>query len=210
MEAKYFIFDLDDTLTYEINYLKSAYKEIALSLEGELLYDQMLHWYQKGQDVFQLVSNLYSVSKEDLLQMYRGHYPVISLNEGALEVLDEVKKKGHLLGIITDGRSITQRNKLKALGIEDLFDQIIISEEFGSTKPNEKNYKVFATADESDYFYIGDNVTKDFLIPNLLGWNSVCLLDQGKNIHKQDFNVAEEFLPKYKIKSLVELLEFIK
>jgi putative hydrolase of the HAD superfamily len=44
MKDKYFIFDLDDTLVYELDYLKSAYKEIALSLEDEKLFYQMLEW----------------------------------------------------------------------------------------------------------------------------------------------------------------------
>lgn len=210
MKGKYFIFDLDDTLVPEIDYLQSAYKEIALSLADEQLFDRMFNWYQEGQDVFNLVAKLYSISKEDLLQKYRCHYPVIQLTHGALEVLQEVKRKGHLLGLITDGRSITQRNKLKALGIENYFDKIIISEEFGSTKPSKRNFEVFENASIADYFYIGDNVTKDFLTPNVLGWNSICLLDQGKNIHKQDFSVSEEFLPQYKITSLIELLEFLK
>lgn len=33
MKNKYIIFDLDDTLTYEIDYLKSAYYEIASKID---------------------------------------------------------------------------------------------------------------------------------------------------------------------------------
>jgi len=43
--------------------------------------------------------------------------------------------------------------------------------------------------------------------PNKLGWTSICLLDQGSNIHSQNFNIEEDFLPKIKINSLSELLK---
>jgi putative hydrolase of the HAD superfamily len=210
MKRSYFIFDLDDTLVYELDYLKSAYTEIALGLGGDELYSQMYNWYENGIDVFEKLADDFQVSKENLLKKYRMHNPTITLNEGAFEVLNLIKSKGHLLGLITDGRSITQRNKLKALGVENLFDQIIISEEFGTTKPNPENFEVFLHKDILTYYYIGDNVKKDFVTPNLLGWKTVCLLNKGQNIHPQNFDVRVNYLPQYKIKELEELISFIK
>ena len=37
--------------------------------------------------------------------------------------------------LITDGRSLTQRLKIQALGLTDLFDDILISEAMQSEKP---------------------------------------------------------------------------
>ena len=211
MKVKYIIFDLDDTLMYEIDFLKSAYKEISTLVEKENqeeLYNLMLSKYQKGENVFDfLIENYPEFSKELLLEVYRNHFPTIDLNEGADNLLKEIKAKDYKLGLITDGRSVTQRNKLKALGIEDLFEKIIVSEEFGSTKPDERNFKIFHENDIDDYFYIADNPKKDFVSPNKLGWTSICLLDQGSNIHSQNFNIEEDFLPKIKINSLSELLK---
>lgn len=209
MKVKYFIFDLDDTLVYEIEYLKSAYKEIATSLGNENIFYQMLEWYQNGIDVFQKLSTLYSVSKEGLLEQYRSHFPSISLTQEANIVLNQIKREGHYLGLISDGRSLTQRNKLKALGIEHFFDKIVISEEVGATKPNLQNFKVFENDNVSSYFYIGDNVNKDFITPNQLGWQSVCLIDKGQNIHKQNFDISKSYIPRIKIKCLKEILAFI-
>lgn len=56
-----------------------------------------------------------------------------------------------------------------------------------------------------EYFYIADNVKKDFITPNKLGWTTVCLLDSGKNIHPQNFNISEEYLPKFRINKIIEL-----
>lgn len=211
MKAKYIIFDLDDTLMYEIDFLKSAYKEISTLVDKENqeeLYNLMLSKYQKGENVFDiLIENYPEFSKEILLEVYRNHFPTLFLNEGASDLLKQIKLEGHKLGLITDGRSVTQRNKLKALKIEDLFDKIIVSEEFGSTKPDERNFKIFLENDIEEYYYIADNTKKDFVTPNKLGWTSICLLNQGNNIHTQNFDLEQKFLPKIIINSLSELLK---
>ncbi|HBK83902.1 MAG TPA: HAD family hydrolase [Flavobacterium sp.] len=209
MNTNYFIFDLDDTLVYEIEYLKSAYLEIALKLKDKSLFNQMMSWYKCGEDVFQLLEERFSINKNELLNMYRNHYPKLILNENTFDILKKIKESGNFLGLISDGRSVTQRNKLKALNIEMMFDKIVISEEFGSTKPDLRNYEIFLKNDVLNYFYIADNVDKDFITPNNLGWKTVCLIDKGYNIHKQKFTLPKQYLPQYKIKDLLELNNFI-
>lgn len=213
MISKYVIFDLDDTLVYEIEFLKSAFKEIAEKLEPERdleLYEEMFSFYEKKVNVFAVLHQKYpNYSKEDLLNIYRNHFPSLKLNEGAREVLNFCTDKGYKIGLISDGRSITQRNKLKSLEIEHVFEKIVISEEFGSTKPNSENYKVFVTGNEIECYYIADNPQKDFITPNKLGWTTICLLDNGKNIHSQNFDIDTEYLPKIKISNLKELIEIL-
>ena len=53
---------------------------------------------------------------------------------------------------------------------------------------------------------MGDNLKKDFLTPNRLGWQTVCLRDDGRNIHKQDGEgVTEEMNAKIWVDRLPEL-----
>ena len=81
------IFDLDDTLYNEIEYLKSAFAQIARELEKDswkALYARMFSLYRSRQDVFQYLSDIYVTDKNYLLQLYRGHQPEIRLYEGAL------------------------------------------------------------------------------------------------------------------------------
>ncbi|WP_368336625.1 hypothetical protein [Parabacteroides merdae] len=59
---------------------------------------------------------------------------------------------------------------------------------------------------DAEFVYIGDNLRKDFITPNKLGWKTICLLDDGRNIHRQDFSCPEEYLPNVKIHTLKELL----
>ena len=49
------VFDLDDTLVKEIDYLKSAFKAIAVKVDStnDSLFNQMLFWYQNKENVFQ-------------------------------------------------------------------------------------------------------------------------------------------------------------
>ena len=216
------VFDLDDTLSHEINYLKSAYKEIAkcikekegLILDAEVIYLSMLHFYTQGANAFTNIIGKYrcsSITVKDLLYLYRNHKPSIELSMGTVVVLNFFKEKNIPIGLISDGRSVQQRSKIEALGLNDYLKHIIISEEFGSEKPSKENYVFFENKYKgSQFIYVGDNVKKDFITPNKLGWYTVCLKDkEGVNIHSQEVLVEDEFLPKFKIDTIGELKDLI-
>lgn len=214
MKNRIFIFDLDDTLYKEIDFLYSAYREIARRVEPEFslkgIYPFMLKAYKEKMNVFSLLIQTYGLPLEttDLLTVYRSHWPDIRLEPETPEIL-EVLKRDFTLGMITDGRSLTQRNKFQALGLERFIknDDLIISEEFGSEKPSEGNFLFFRNKyTDADFVYVGDNLQKDFITPKKLGWETVCLLDDGRNIRQQDFSCPEEYLPDVKIHALKELL----
>ncbi|WP_160136421.1 HAD family hydrolase [Chryseobacterium sp. c4a] len=212
MKGKYIIFDLDDTLMYEIDYLESAYYEIAHLLDPndqDNLYQDMMRDYHENKDVFGMLEERYSHNKVKLLDMYRNHFPMIKMGDDVRDVLNYISQNNYKLGLISDGRSITQRNKLKALDIEDLFDKIIISEEFGSMKPDHKNFETFMDDKNFEYFYIGDNTKKDFVTPNKLGWTTIALKDAGRNIHKQDFDWSPEHKPQFIVNNLKEIINYI-
>lgn len=190
------VFDLDDTLYNELDYLISAYKFIAKKIDPinfVELTSVMLSLYRDGQDVFVFLENKYEVSKSELLSFYRNHNPSISLFSGVLDLFKEIKNKSGSIALLTDGRSITQRNKIKSLGIENYFDFISISEEIGAVKPSLKGFKLIEEKLNKDsYYYIGDNIKKDFIGPNKLNWKTICLVDNGKNIHSYKLNELKE------------------
>lgn len=218
---KIIIFDLDDTLYKEIYYLKSAYKEIACTLasnvghSSDIIFSDLFKFYKNKQNAFELVLNKYasSLSVSDLLSIYRNHFPKICITKSKMNVLKYLKDNRIPMGLITDGRSVQQRNKLKALGIEEFFSEIIISEEFGSKKPNPENFKYFENIyGEASYFYVGDNVYKDFVAPNKLNWTTICLKDNGLNIHSQKVPLVNQeiYLAKYSISRFSQILNIIK
>lgn len=85
------------------------------------------------------------------------------------------KKKGIKVGIITDGSPEGQLNKIIALGLNDLIDDIIITDELGGTqfrKPNDIAFRIMQNRWRSPFeqlVYVGENSNKDFLAPRQLG-----------------------------------------
>lgn len=201
----FLIFDLDDTLFQEIDFLKSAYAHISSKIsmsEQRGIYNRMLEKYQRKENVFEwLVSeyrqSLPEVTVQWLLKEYREHIPTIALSEATIAFMRIASERTVPMGLITDGRSITQRNKLKALGIEHYFQDIIISEEFGSEKPDEKNYLYFEKKYPGmNFYFFGDNTSKDFIVPARLHWTTICIKNVGNHIHPQSFdkNPVPDFL----------------
>lgn len=189
------VFDLDDTLYNELEYLKSAYRAIAQTLDPkkwEMLYSKMFSLYRSQHNVFEFLSECYAIETTELLDRYRNHIPDIQLFDGVLEVFKAIKKNQGKIGIITDGRSLTQRVKLERLGIYNDIDKIVISEEIGTEKPCLANFKALESAlPHCSYCYIADNLKKDFIVPNVLGWKTIALVDNGKNIHYESHQCME-------------------
>ena len=83
------------------------------------------------------------------------------------------------MGVITDGRSEGQRAKIKALGLDELVDHIIITDELGGVEYRKPNKTAFVKMQElldvpfEEMCYIGDNIKKDFVAPNMLGMRSI-------------------------------------
>lgn len=206
------VFDLDDTLYKEVDFLKSAYREIARQIKIPEAYQLMWNTWQNKGDAFETLFSKYDIElkKSDLLDIYRYHKPEIELSAGVREFLELLCEAGYYVGILTDGRTITQTNKLEALDILKYIwpEDIVISEAFGSEKPNLKNYRHFMKNGQ-ECIYIADNPQKDFIAPNLLGWKTVCLLDDGRNIHQQNFDLPKEYLPQQCIKDFLNVVSIL-
>lgn len=205
------VFDLDDTLYPEVDFVRSAYQHIARTVAPRAA-DELAEWmwrgFCNGEDVFGglVQRERLSLDVPALVALYRYHAPSIRLAPGALARLSELKAAGARLGVITDGRTVTQSNKLAALGVLPLLDMLVISEAFGSEKPSPANYEVFERAyPGARYYYVGDNFAKDFIVPNRLGWQTIGLVDAGHNIHPQAGDWPEGHLPRARITSFDDL-----
>ena len=218
MFKKVVVFDLDDTLYKEIDFLKSAFRHIAflvsnVNVSEKEVYQMLIDTYYQGGNAFETVIRQYGFRLFDfewMLSVYRNHKPCIKMDFDTKRTLDELKSAGVIMGIISDGRLLQQQNKIDSLGLSEYMDacDIIINSEVNRFKPDERCYRYFMDryGEDSDYCYVGDNISKDFITPNTLGWSTICLLDDGRNIHKQNFNNQSKFLPKKKIKKISEML----
>lgn len=220
MEGKHkiVVFDLDDTLYKEIDFLQSAYRYIADVMSNENvseneIYQLLWNSYKKGRNAFETVVEKYGslvFSVDWMLNTYRQHIPHISLDKDIVMFLDRLNADGVILGIISDGRFEQQMNKIDALGLKKYIDEddIIINTDVDHMKPDIRSFKYFMDKYGKDYtyWYIGDNTSKDFIAPNSLDWVTICLLDDGRNIHKQNFSLDIQSLPNIKVKKMSELI----
>jgi putative hydrolase of the HAD superfamily len=194
----FIILDLDDTIYKEVNFVRSGFKALirhyakSNQFDHDSILKMMMYSWKDGQNAIKnlfLFLDMTEFPIEEALNIYHTHYPDLELPESSKNFFEIATANDLKLGLITDGRSITQRNKLKSLGIDSLFDQIIISEEFGSEKPDIRNYEIFQIKyPDHSFCYVGDNTLKDFILPYFLGWKMYCILDDGNHIHKQDLN----------------------
>lgn len=188
-----FAFDLDDTLYKEIDFVHSGFRAVAEEFPSavrEEIYRALVEARQTAPgSVFDVVSTRFgsNVTSARMLSVYRNHVPSIRLEDGAADLIHSLKEQGTHLALVTDGRSVTQRNKINALGLKDTFEVVVISEEIGSSKPSTGNFVAAASQRRFAHsYYLADNPSKDFTGPNSLGWTTLMLIDDGRNIHPQE------------------------
>lgn len=196
------VFDLDDTLYKEADYVKSGVDAVCNRIisRGLLSSDEATRICKTAKDTAGAFDALITeisarhgqelLTINDILKIYRNHMPSLKLDKVTEKALTELHRAGNEMGIITDGRSVTQRNKIKALGLDRFFrpQNILISEETGASKHDRIAFERMMELNPSEktFTYVGDNPYKDFLWPNRLGWYTVMLRDNdGRNIHPQ-------------------------
>lgn len=209
------VLDLDDTLYKEVDYQKSgisAVCDLIHSIYGISLEDKLAKFIESDEkDVLGMLcreAGLPASVKESFLWVYRLHSPNITLSVDASGFIDRLKSKQKII-ILTDGRSISQRLKLKALGLSNF--PVFISEEYESEKPSPLRFElIMKRFPSANYVYIGDNPKKDFIAPRALGWKTFCLRSTGRNIHSQFIDpLAENHAPHYWIDTLCQTLELL-
>lgn len=189
-DCKAVIFDLDDTLYDEKDYVRSGFAAVAKELPMVSHAEEKL-WqsFERKEPAIDSVLKNEHIWTEELIQhclaAYRNHKPRISLRKGVRELLQKLRQNGKYLGIITDGRPEGQRNKIEALTIVDMMDSILITDELGGLefrKPNPISYELVKDQLEISYqqmAYIGDNISKDLVVPEAVGMKSI--LFKNKN-----------------------------
>ena len=172
------VFDLDDTLISEHQYIESGYQKVAEFLNDkygwsiETTKKRLLELLKKdSKNVFNRLFEEKQVNFDipeilKLVSVYRNHLPNIEFFSDVIPTLQVLKEKSIKL-IIIYGHRETQNNKLKVLQAEKYFDSIIVTEELGREywKPHPRSFEIIS--DEFDIqfdemVYVGDNPKKDF------------------------------------------------
>jgi putative hydrolase of the HAD superfamily len=225
--GKLVVFDLDDTLFPEREYVRSGFRHISQRTadSGGLCADTMFEFLwgtsadpqARGQIFNRLIDRYPSIGRmwtvDALLRAYRCHSPAIQLYAGVQGMLDVLRKGEVGMGVITDGAPDSQRRKLLVLGLLEKIPAVVITDEFGIEyrKPSAFAYSrincMFKLSPES-CIYVGDNPAKDFFGARLLRWKTVRLRMAGQ-YHEHAEAVSSEFEPDAEVASIDKLKSYL-
>lgn len=224
-----FIFDLDDTLYKEVDFVLSAYRHIDRLLVAEygmnpgIAFKILTRNYDLGINPFSALNDhmieILGIRIPDainwMVSEYRYHLPDIHLDNGTKYILNYFKQYYDVpMYIITDGRSITQRNKIRALSIDKYipWENIFISEEVGYEKTDPYSFSLIRdrhVPSQTQFYFVGDNPAKDFIVANMNNEVSIQLNNNGRNIHPQDIEINDIYKAKKYINNIQELEDFL-
>ena len=180
------VFDIDDTLYLERDYVRSGFQAVgdwaARWLDIADFGDRCWCRFQAGrrqvifdevlrESGYEPVSGLVGA----LVEIYRTHTPVITLCADAKAALHSISEIASV-AVITDGPAVSQSRKVEALGLHDVARPIILTDVLGTEfrKPHSRAFEqVMSCRPAGQYIYIADNPVKDFTAPRQLGWLTV-------------------------------------
>lgn len=146
--------------------------------------------------VYQQLSKEFQISGitwEGLLQDYINEFKDNCVPfKNLIQMLEELKSSNFHLGIITNGYGQFQLDNIKALGIENYFDVILISEWEEIKKPNPK---IFLRALEqlkvspSQSIFLGDHPENDIKAAQNVGMKGIWKKDVRWDSVKADFTI---------------------
>lgn len=234
------LFDLDDTLYPEIEFVSSGFKavsdmfqtpqfpaEVVIQLLWKFYRDDHRNvldrlaatiWGATADDWTALGLNTVSELSREMIRCYREHAPQIKLFPDAQEVLTELKRRRIRMGLITDGLAHVQKSKVNALQLNG-FDLVIYTDLLAPNraawKPSIQPFlialKHFAEPPGA-MCYVGDNPEKDFAGPMELGMKTVWVKrENGVHAAKYVSDAAMESVKvDYTVQALNELLRILE
>ena len=225
MTIKALLFDLDDTLYDEKQFVESGFFKLAEFVESKFkinkkdFYKILIDIFKGGArgNIFNLALEKVNVAYEEniiraMVKIYREHNPKIKLAEDVKSLLEKLKEI-YSLGIVTDGYFEVQKKKVQALKLEELFDSIIYTDKYGREywKPNVYGYKLALEdlqVSSKEAIYIGDNPYKDFIGAKKVGITTVRVINQNREY--SDVKLDKEYEADYKVEKLNEIIDILK
>ena len=191
---KVIIFDLDDTLYTEHDYVLSGFKFVAdfasnkFNISKSQMYDALVESFEsrgRGKNFDYALKKLgvdkYNIN--ELVSAYRNHIPHIVLPRKAIKVLRDLKKD-YTLCLLTNGWIEAQKRKAEKLDLKNYFDSIWYAQEHGLQfrKPNKKYFfKIFShyKVKPSEVLVVGNDLIEDIKTGKDLGCNTYLVEKPG-------------------------------
>lgn len=190
------LFDLDDTLYPEHEYVLSGFAAVGefLSLKyrtglssGEILQIEVKLLADGRDNLFDRLLEKMGIFSPalvaTLVHVYRSHRPNLSFFSDVVPAFKALRKAGVHLGVITDGKATVQRNKMEALGLFNLVDVVICTDDLlaGCVKPSTIPFEIalnYLRVPPAAAIYVADDLSKDFIGPRHLGMGTL-RIDRG-------------------------------
>lgn len=182
------VFDIDDTLFLERDYVRSGFAAVGAWARQELGVEGFGEraWadFEAGArgTIFDRVLRACGTEPDGetigrMVTCYRTHPPAIELLADARGCLDRLRGRV-ALAVVTDGPVESQRAKAQALGVHGWADMAVFTGELGVgfSKPH---CRAFEMVEEklghpgAGCIYLADNPAKDFAGPHSLGWTTI-------------------------------------
>jgi putative hydrolase of the HAD superfamily len=126
----------------------------------------------------------------------------------SLPVLSELRKSGYSLAIVSDAQKVFCLEEGNMLGLNQFFDCIVMSTQFGFTKPDPRLFAVANTllgVTPQQSVYVGNDMEKDVKGAKQAGMRAILLDRDGKESKK-----ATEVEPDFYAKDLWEAWQWIR
>jgi len=186
--VKIIVFDLDDTLYPEHQFVAGGFRAVSSYLRQRGLARTDLFpalWDRFRQGVRGTVFDEALAEAgiipdkrliAELVAAYRAHSPRIALYPDADALLCRAFHRKQL-GLLTDGPALAQQSKVQALDIAALFDIMVFTDALGREfwKPHPAGYRHIMDQlglEGPDCLYVGDNPLKDFAGARSLAWHT--------------------------------------
>ena len=193
------LFDLDDTLYRERDFVASGFDAVAasaaetLGVETQRVRDALeraLATHGRGHTIDRALASLgieparVAQVVPSLVHVYRSHRPRLQLLPDAARCLDALERAGLAMGLVTDGDPSVQRRKVDALGLHGRFVVERYTWDAGAAlqKPHASAFEPAIEAlarrglHPDETLYVGDNPTKDFVGARALGLRTLRVL----------------------------------
>lgn len=189
------VFDLDDTLFLERDYVRSGFDAISVwareQFRIEDFGDRAWARFERGErgNIFDAVlreagHDVDPIVMKQLVGVYRTHDPAIALTTDSAEVIELLRVRRTTMAVVTDGPLASQRAKVRALDVDAWSAVSIFTEELGEgfTKPHPRAFEqveLFTGDVGAACAYVADNPQKDFGAPRALGWCTIRVRRSG-------------------------------
>lgn len=221
---KAIIFDLDNVLYDERDYIFAAFHSIALflskrcQLPKNMIYSKLVCDLEKKGSMYPRLFNeiindlgLKQILVQDILKLYATLDSKVELYPEVKSTLLTLRHLGLKLALVTNGGIQIQRNKIRLLRVEELFDTIVYAREtrFGKEKPHPEAFSAalnYLSVGADEALCVGDNPHTDFWGPKQMGMRTVRIFcGEFKDVH-----LRAEYEAEIALLNVAEILKVVE